>query len=138
MANGFNSLTLLLMAGLLIESIIETVKIILDCKNDFKCYVPKIAAIGIGIMVAFTYQLDIPVFLGFTAVEIPIVSKVLTGIIISRGANFIHDILDKFAALKVPTQIFGTIIPANKDTNVTVGTTGGQTTEMNITNKPQE
>ena len=48
-----------------------------------------VAAIAAGISVSLNYRLDILLQFGFSG-SIPFVGSVLTGILISRGANYMH------------------------------------------------
>lgn len=71
------------------ESVWETIKLI--CKNgDFDW--DKAGAILVGILIAFGTNADIFQLLGIPF-RVPYVGTVLTGLLISRGANFIHDLL---------------------------------------------
>lgn len=134
MAEGLNTLILVSTAALLIEAVIETFKTIADCaKNDWKCIFSKLGAIVVGIVIAFTYGLSLPDFFGFSAANLPFISQILTGILISRGSNFIHDLFDKIQRAKAPAQLLGTIIPAvNANTNMKFESNTGSITELNI------
>lgn len=71
----------------IVEAIVETLKMIWD--KD-KISTSKIVAIVIGIFVAMTYQIDLLAVIDIIAV-LPVFGYILTGILISRGANFISD-----------------------------------------------
>ena len=58
-----------------------------------------IAAVVLGIAVSFAYRLDIPALVGIES-HIPYVGNVLTGILISRGSNYIHDIYKNIISKK--------------------------------------
>lgn len=49
-------------------------------------------SISIGIIVAIAYKLDLPEHLGVTS-NIPYIGCVLTGILISRGSNYVYDLI---------------------------------------------
>lgn len=49
-------------------------------------------SIVLGILIAVAYKLDLPEYLDLKS-SIPYVGNVLTGILISRGSNYIYDIL---------------------------------------------
>lgn len=136
--SGLNSLLLILLAGLLVESVVDTIKTLYDCKKDFKCYTTKILSMGIGIAVAFVYDLDLPAFLGFSALVYGFTSNLLTGLLISRGSNFLHDLFDKMSKLKAPAQLVGTIFPATATGTTIESATEKGTTTLNIIPKNSE
>lgn len=55
-----------------------------------------IASLVLGIVVAVAYKLDLPAYLNLKS-DIPYVGCVLTGILLSRGANYIFDVLGKLS-----------------------------------------
>jgi hypothetical protein len=71
------------------ESLWETSKLIWQ---HGKLNVDRIGAIAVGMLLAFGTGIDL-----FEALEVPIsipfLGKLLTGLLLSRGANFMHDIL---------------------------------------------
>ncbi len=81
----------LLVCACLVEAIWENIKMIWQ---DGKLSIDRIGSLVIGILVCVLTKVDI-----FAVVQIPIsiayVGSVLTGIIVSRGANFVHDLLEK-------------------------------------------
>ena len=50
----------------------------------------------LGITVAVAYKLDLPAYLNLKS-EIPYIGCVLTGVLLSRGANYIFDVLGKLS-----------------------------------------
>lgn len=74
--------------ALVSEAVWETLKM---TWNHGKVSVNKIGAILVGIFMAIGTKVDIMYLSGIPMV-IPYAGRVLTGILISRGANFIHDI----------------------------------------------
>ena len=57
-----------------------------------------IFSLALGIIVAVAYKFDLPKYLNMEA-NIPHVGCILTGILISRGANYIYDLLTKITAM---------------------------------------
>ena len=49
--------------------------------------------VGIGLSVA--YRADLLLIIGFQAIH-PMVGVVLTGILIGRGSNYMHDLVDRY------------------------------------------
>lgn len=79
----------IILAALISEAIWETSKL---AWQQGKLNIDKIGAMIISILVAILIGLDLFELLGFKGV-IPVIGEILTGILISRGANFVHDIL---------------------------------------------
>ena len=52
-------------------------------------------SIFLGILVAISYKIDIPEQLGLKS-KIPFLGNVFTGILISRGSNYLFDLLNLF------------------------------------------
>ena len=52
----------------------------------------------LGIIIAVAYKLDLPAHFNLKS-EIPYIGRILTGILLSRGSNFVFDLLDKFSCL---------------------------------------
>ena len=56
-------------------------------------------SIILGIVIAVAYKLDLPEYLDLKS-SIPYVGNILTGILISRGSNYIYDILKTITSIK--------------------------------------
>lgn len=85
------SIVTIVTVALLVEAIWETIKLVW---KDGKANVNTIGALVVGILTAILAKLDIFAMQGIS-LTIPVISYVLTGILISRGANFIHDLFNK-------------------------------------------
>lgn len=83
-----NVLSLIVLA-LIGEATWETIKM---TWQQGKVSIDRIGAMGIGLLLALGTGLDIMAMVG-VPMKIPYIGMVLTGLLISRGANFIHDIL---------------------------------------------
>lgn len=83
-----NILSLIVLA-LIGEAVWETLKMIWQ---QGKVSVDRIGALIIGLLLTLGTKLDLMVMVG-VPVSVPLVGMILTGILISRGANFIHDLL---------------------------------------------
>lgn len=77
--------------ALLAETIWENAKAVWQ---EGKVSIDRIGALIVSIIVSVATQLDIFAILNFN-IAIPFVGSFLTGILISRGANVIHDLLNK-------------------------------------------
>ena len=52
-----------------------------------------LASIILGIIIAISYNLDIPSHFNFKP-KIPFIGNIITGILLSRGSNYIYDLLN--------------------------------------------
>lgn len=57
-----------------------------------------IFSLVLGIVVAIAYKFDLPRYLNMES-NIPYVGCILTGILISRGSNYIYDLITKITAI---------------------------------------
>ena len=57
-----------------------------------------IFSLVLGIIVAVAYKFDLPKYLNMES-NVPYIGCILTGILISRGANYIYDLLTKITAM---------------------------------------
>ena len=55
-------------------------------------------SIILGVTIAVAYKLDLPAYFNLTS-EIPYVGCILTGILLSRGSNYIFDLITKIAGV---------------------------------------
>lgn len=83
-----NILSLIILA-LIGEAVWETIKM---TWQEGKFSIDRIGAMAIGLLLAFGTGLDIMAMFG-VSMKIPYVGIIFTGLLISRGANFVHDIL---------------------------------------------
>ena len=91
------SIVTIVTVALLVEAIWETLKLVW---KDGKANVNTIGALVVGILTAILAKLDIFAMQGIS-LTIPVISYILTGILISRGANFIHDLFSKIGDREV-------------------------------------
>ena len=90
-----NNFLQIIVIALLAETIWENLKMVWQ---EGKVNVDRIGALIVSILVSMATQLDIFAILNF-GIVIPFVGSFLTGILISRGANVIHDLLNKIEEL---------------------------------------
>lgn len=86
-----NELLILVTLGTLVEAVVEVVKSIYE---DGRFNPVVLLSILIGVLFAFTLRVDIFSLLGIE-VHISHVGTVATGLIVSRSANFVHDLIEK-------------------------------------------
>lgn len=96
------SILVIIVVALLIEAIVETIKPIYDKEKGWN----RDALIALAVSVVVCVLTGADAFLAVGApLVVPFAGSVLTGILASRGANFIHDLLKKVGAVAsaVPT-----------------------------------
>ena len=71
------------------EALWETIKMF---KSPKGLNLDRVGAVILGILIAAAGKLDIFVFIG-VPLSVNYLGCILTGLLISRGANFVHDIL---------------------------------------------
>jgi hypothetical protein len=84
-------LIVLVIIALICEAVWETLKMVWQ---EGKLSIDRIGALVIGLLIAFVTNCDLFKLINIPVV-IPYVGIVLTGILVSRGANFVHDLLNK-------------------------------------------
>lgn len=85
------SIVTIITIALLVEAIWETLKMVWQ---DGKANVNTIGALVVGVVVSILAKIDIFAIQGIS-LSVPVIGYVLTGILLSRGANFIHDLFNK-------------------------------------------
>ena len=85
------SIVTIITIALLVEAIWETLKMVWQ---EGKLNVNTVGALIVGIVVSILAKIDIFAMQGIS-LSIPLVGWILTGILMSRGANFIHDLFNK-------------------------------------------
>lgn len=85
----------IIFAAIVVEGIITYVKqFVVDKEFQWQMLVGLL----LGVLVAVVYNLDLFELVGMTAV-VPFVGCVLTGIVISRGSNYVYDLIDLIAGI---------------------------------------
>lgn len=89
----------LLFAAVVIEGLISYIKLfVVNGKFQWQ----NIVAIALGILISFTYQIDLFAIVGLKS-EIKYVGIILTGILVSRGSNYIFDLIKWISEFKKNT-----------------------------------
>lgn len=107
-------LTALIIAGIITEGVTEVIK---QLRKDGKLNSTMLVSILVGEGVAFATQIDILKMLGFETI-IPFFGIAVTGLLISRGSNYIADLVTKLTAVgkeDTITYIFEDEIMEEKD-----------------------
>jgi len=107
----------LLIVALVGEAVWETCKMFYQ---KGKVSLDRIGAAVVGLLIAFGAQMDIFLLVGISLV-IPYLGYVLTGLLISRGANVVHDLWSAMTGLAAKGKLVKTtsensiVFPANRE-----------------------
>ena len=85
-----------IIVAILIEAIWENLKMIWQ---NGKVSIDKIGSLIISVVMCLLVNANVFSIVGLT-ISIPYIANVFTGIIISRGANVVHDLFEKIANKK--------------------------------------
>lgn len=88
--------TQIIIIAILIEAIWENLKMIWQ---NGKINIDKIGALVISIIVCLLVNANVFSLVGLT-ISIQYIANILTGIIVSRGANVVHDLFSKLSNIK--------------------------------------
>lgn len=86
----------LIVVAILIEAIWENIKMVWQ---NGKFSIDKIGALVISVLICILAKIDIFPIVNLS-VSIPVIGSIFTGIIVSRGANFVHDLFNKISGDK--------------------------------------
>ena len=84
-------LTQLIIVAILVEAIWENLKMIWE---NGKFSVNRIGSLAIAVVFCILSKIDLFTLVGIT-IAVPYVSYIFTGIIVSRGANFVNDLFSR-------------------------------------------
>lgn len=86
----------LVIVAILIEAIWENIKMVWQ---NGKFSIDKIGSLVISILICILVKIDIFPIVNLS-IMVPVIGSILTGIIVSRGANFVHDLFNKISGDK--------------------------------------
>lgn len=89
------NMTQILISALIVEALWETSKMFWQ---NGKINYDRIGAVAFGELIALSANIDFLAAVGVN-IRVPIIGNVLTGLLISRGANFMHDILASVSSM---------------------------------------
>lgn len=81
----------LVIIAILVEAVWENIKMIWQ---KGKLSIDVIGSLIFGILICLLANANIFPIVGIS-IKIPVIGSILTGIIVSRGANFVHDLFSK-------------------------------------------
>lgn len=79
--------------AIIVEGVVEYIKLASPKFAASRWIVPVTVLIGVGVAIA--YNADLLAVAGLTT-PVPYIGNVLTGILISRGSNYIYDLIGKY------------------------------------------
>ena len=85
----------LLVVSLVVEALWENLKILWD---DGHLNVDRLGAMVLGVLICLGVGINFFDAVGLPFI-FPLVGNILSGVLVSRGANALHDLLKKFEAL---------------------------------------
>jgi hypothetical protein len=98
-----NVLVKIIVAAAMGEAVVQTLKMVWEKKTltngKGKFNPDKLIVLAVGILIAFGASLDLFAIVGIP-MNIPYLGIILTGILISRGEGFVHDLLAYIKSLK--------------------------------------
>ena len=81
----------LVIVAILVEAIWENIKMVFPNK---KFSISMLGSLLVSILICVLTKVDIFPVVGLS-ISIPVIGSILTGIIVSRGANFVNDLFTK-------------------------------------------
>ena len=81
----------LVIVAILVEAIWENIKMVFPNK---KFSISMLGSLLVSILICVLTKVDIFPVVGLS-ISIPVIGSILTGIIVSRGANFVNDVFTK-------------------------------------------
>lgn len=86
----------LIIVAILVEAIWENIKMVYQ---EGKLSMSMIGSLVISIIICVVANVDIFPVVG-VSMSIPFIGSILTGIVVSRGANFVNDLFSKLKEVK--------------------------------------
>lgn len=90
------NLFIVLIVALIAESVWETLKM---TWQKGKLCLDRVGALVVSLVICIDIKLDMLTLLGINT-TIPFIGIILTAILISRGSNFLHDLLERIGQVK--------------------------------------
>lgn len=95
------NITVIIAVAILIEALVEYAKTIMKMVEDGekKTAITQCATVVLGILLSFAFNADLFIPIGIEVNHV--VGTIITGIIASRGANYISDFIKKIGEITV-------------------------------------
>lgn len=92
----------LVVLSMLIEAIVNLVKNIKEQETNWKYWASLVVGLVVGVAVTVNWDIDVFRMLGLPVGRVPFLGSVLTGILLSRGSNFVSDLIGR---INLPKQL---------------------------------
>ena len=95
------TIAMVLIMAVIAEALVQVVKgLVPDTVNAPAWLWPMVGAV-FGVLLCVLASVDVFPLLGFT-LSVPILGRMLTGVLISRGASFVHDVWSRINDITAP------------------------------------
>lgn len=88
----------LIILTIICEAVWQSLKMVFQSEKHFT--LDNVGSLVVSVLVCFSTNLDILKLVNINS-SIPFLGIILTGILVSRGSSFIHDLLTKIGSSKV-------------------------------------
>lgn len=85
----------LVVLSMLIEAVVNLVKNVKEKETSWKYWASLVVGLVVGVSVTVNWDIDVFQMLGLPTGRVPFLGAVLTGILLSRGSNFVSDLLGR-------------------------------------------
>jgi len=111
-----NGIAQILVLAALLEAVVQTIKPIWEAEKRTTVFFANLG-LGLALSIGATYLAGIDLFalLGVPLTRFPAAGVILTGVLLSRGANVVHDVWKVATGLKLKLEESGTRIDAEGD-----------------------
>ena len=92
------TLAIFVLAAVFMEGIINIIDSVKEKETSWKYWASLVGGIALSILIAYNWNLNLFKMVGFPEGNVPLVGVILTGFIISRGSNYIADLLKMIPA----------------------------------------
>ena len=108
MNEGLQMFWTVVFGAVIVQGIVDIVRQIETKNRDWRYWAALVVGLIGGVVVAYNWNFNFfRDFAGLGEGRIPYVGAVLTGLIMSRGANFVNDLWDRLIAYKKPGGLIG-------------------------------
>ena len=87
------AISMVVVAGLLVESIITIITNIQEKETSWKYWASLALGMALSVLVSYNWNLDLFTLVGFPMGKIPFLGAILTGVVMSRGSNVLNDLI---------------------------------------------
>ena len=93
-------IALIISVSILVEGLTQYIKEIISSEREVK--VANIISLIAGVGLSFIFQAQLFAALGLE-VAYPVIDTILTGLVLSRGSNYVHDLISRMGGERINT-----------------------------------